>query len=152
MKTRRCDHGIPAILLLPIILFLFCQGPVLNPENISSEVKAVLVAQKEAWNNGDVERFMDGYIPSEDLTFQSKNSRIRGWQVLMDRYKTNYAGEKMGVLNFTDIEVTPLSDRSAYVIGRFRVDTKDSSSEGLFTLIFRLTDDGWKIIHDHTSS
>lgn len=71
---------------------------------------------------------------------------------MLDRYRTNYAGDRMGVLDFTDIEITPLSDQAAYVIGRYEVKTKTAVSEGLFTLVFRRKADGWKIVHDHTSS
>jgi ketosteroid isomerase-like protein len=71
---------------------------------------------------------------------------------MLDRYRTNYAGDKMGRLDFTDIVITLLSADAAYVTGRYCVETETTLSEGLFTLIFRHTSEGWKIVHDHTSS
>ena len=144
----------PVILLLMFSAFSFlsCRERTIAKENIVSEIEDILTMQKSAWNRGDIDGFMQGYINSSDLVFQSNGNRLRGWQAMLDRYRTNYAGDRMGVLDFTDIEITPLSDQAAYVIGRYEVKTKTAVSEGLFTLVFRRKADGWKIVHDHTSS
>jgi ketosteroid isomerase-like protein len=116
------------------------------------EIRAVLDLQQAAWNRGDVEGFMAYYWPSDDLTFQSGNSRTRGWAGVLARYKKNYPPEKMGRLEFADLEVHLLSRDSAFVLGRFKLDLDGSRREGVFTLIFRRMKDGWRIVHDHTSS
>ena len=143
-----------AILLLTATLFslLSCRERVAPDVNVASGIEDVLNDQKSAWNRGDIVGFMQGYLHAPDLVFQSNGKQLRGWQAMLDRYRTNYAGERMGVLDFTDIEITPLSEQSAYVIGRYEVKTTTDVSEGFFTLVFRRTDDGWKIVHDHTSS
>jgi len=96
-------------------------------------------------------RFMEDYWKSENFTFQSGNNRLLGWNALLSRYKKSYSGEKMGELDFTDIEIKILSNDIAYVLGRWKLALKDSSNEGLFTIIFNRKPEGWKIIHDHTS-
>jgi ketosteroid isomerase-like protein len=116
------------------------------------EIRAVLDLQQAAWNRGDVEGFMAYYWPSDDLTFQSGNSRTRGWTGVLARYKKNYPPERMGRLEFADLEIHLLSRDSAFVLGRFRLDFEGSRREGVFTLIFRRMKDGWRIVHDHTSS
>jgi ketosteroid isomerase-like protein len=116
------------------------------------EIRAVLDLQQAAWNRGDVEGFMAYYWPSDDLTFQSGNSRTRGWAGVLARYKKNYPPERMGRLEFADLEIHLLSRDSAFVLGRFRLDFEGSRREGVFTLIFRRMKDGWRIVHDHTSS
>jgi len=122
------------------------------PPDAAGDIKAVLEVQKDAWNRGDVEGFMSAYLQSGDLTFQSGNARTRGWSEVLSRYKRNYAAEDMGRLDFTDLSVTLLSPEAAYVLGRFKLVRKDATSAGVFTLILRRTEDGWKIIHDHTST
>jgi len=117
-----------------------------------SAIKTVLDLQKGAWNRGDIEGFMAYYWKSDDLTFQSGGRRTRGWAAVMDRYRKNYAPDKMGKLEFSDLEIRALSRDSAYVLGRFRLDLVGSVREGVFTLIFRRMKDGWRIVHDHTSS
>jgi ketosteroid isomerase-like protein len=94
---------------------------------------------------------MAGYWKSDQLTFQSGNKRLQGWETLAAMYKKNYAGEKMGQLNFTDLKIEVLSKNIVCVLGRWNVTTKDTTKEGLFTLIFKRFGKDWKIIHDHSS-
>lgn len=115
-------------------------------------VLEILSLQKAAWNRGDIEGFMAYYWRSDDLTFQSANTRTLGWSAVLARYKRNYAAGNMGRLDFTDLDVRVLSPDSAYVLGRFKLDLEADHREGVFTLILRRTEDGWRIIHDHTSS
>lgn len=117
-----------------------------------NEIKAILDLQQAAWNRGDIEGFMASYWKSDDLTFQSGNSRTHGWNDVLARYKKTYPPEKMGKLEFADLAFHILSRDSAFVLGRFKLDLNGSLKEGVFTLILRRTKDGWRIIHDHTSS
>ena len=94
---------------------------------------------------------MEYYWKSEEFTFQSGNKRLNGWDALLSRYKESYSGEKMGKLDFTDIDMRVLSKDFVYVLGRWKLVFKDSSKEGLFTILFQRLPDVWKIIHDHTS-
>jgi beta-aspartyl-peptidase (threonine type) len=116
------------------------------------EIRAVLDSQQAAWNRGDIEGFMAYYWKSDDLTFQSGNARTRGWTEVLARYKKTYPPEKMGVLEFSDLAIHVLSPDSAFMLGRFKLDRGGFASEGVFTLIFRRTGEGWRIVHDHTSS
>ena len=117
----------------------------------ANKIMKIIDKQVNAWNRGDFEGFMAGYWKSENLTFQSGNTRRRGWETLLAMYKKNYAGEKRGNLEFTDIELKVLTDDLVLVLGRWKVTTKEETKEGLFTLIFRRIRNDWKIIHDHSS-
>lgn len=118
-----------------------------------SDIEKVMTDQVAAWNRGDIEGFMDGYWKSDEMRFVSGNSVSKGWQAALDRYKRTYdTKEKMGFLTFSDSVVTVLNENNAYVFGRWTLKRAGDEPTGLFTLVFRRTDDGWKIIHDHTSS
>ena len=120
---------------------------------IVAAVRAVLDAQRDAWNRGDVEGYMDGYARAADTVFVSGDNVTRGWQTVLDRYKKNYnSREKMGTLTFSDLEITPIGDDAAIVLGRWQLQRAKDEPHGRFTLILRRTKQGWKIIHDHTSS
>lgn len=122
-------------------------------ETISKEIEKVMTEQVEAWNRGDIDAFMSGYWQSEEMTFVSDNSISKGWKAALDRYKRGYdTREKMGSLEFSDAVITILDKNNAYVLGRFTLERKDDRPTGLFTLVFRKTKEGWKIIHDHTST
>jgi ketosteroid isomerase-like protein len=116
-------------------------------------IRAVVDAQRDAWNRGDIEGYMDGYDRSPDTVFVSGNNVTRGWQTVLDRYKKGYdSREKMGVLTFSDLEITMLSKDAALVLGRWHLKRANDEPHGTFTLLFRKTKAGWKIVHDHTSS
>ena len=118
---------------------------------IRGELLRILELQKESWNRQDLEGFMAYYWNSDEFTFQSGANRLRGWKALLERYKKSYSGENWGELDFTDLEVNILSDDFAYVLGRWKLELKDSLREGVFTIIFRRFPEGWRIIHDHSS-
>jgi len=117
----------------------------------ANKIMKIIDKQVDAWNRGDFDGFMAGYWKSKNLTFQSGNTRRRGWKTLLAMYKKNYAGEKRGNLEFTDIEMKVLTDELVLVLGRWKVTTKEETKEGLFTLIFRRIGTDWRIIHDHSS-
>lgn len=120
---------------------------------IMTAVRAVLDAQVAAWNRGDIAAFMDGYARSDETVFVSDDNVTRGWQTVLDRYQKNYdSREKMGTLSFTELEIKPLSRDAAVALGRWQLTRGNDSPHGRFTLIFRRTSQGWRIVHDHTSS
>jgi ketosteroid isomerase-like protein len=113
----------------------------------------VLDAQRDAWNRGDVAGYMDGYARSRNTVFVSGDNVTRGWQTVLERYQKKYdSREKMGTLTFSDLEITPLGNDAAIVLGRWHLQRANDEPHGRFTLIFRHTKQGWKIVHDHTSS
>jgi ketosteroid isomerase-like protein len=121
--------------------------------NVVSQIQAVLNAQQEAWNRGDIDTFMNGYWRSEETVFVSGDEVTRGWQKVLDRYKKKYSDRaKMGTLAFSNLEITPLSADSALGLGSWRLKRAQDQPHGRFTLIFRHFPDGWKIVHDHTST
>jgi beta-aspartyl-peptidase (threonine type) len=148
-KMKRLFFPI-AVILAIFIAFCFSR-PASDVQKAKDEVQSILERQKASWNEGSIEGFMEYYWKSDDLTFQSGNKRLHGWNALLSRYKESYSGENMGRLDFTDIEIKVLSSDFAYVLGRWKLAFKDSLKEGLFTIILQRLSEGWRIIHDHTS-
>lgn len=119
----------------------------------SSEIRAVISAQVEAWNRGDIDDFMEGYVHSEKLEFVSGGKITRGWQTVRDRYHRKYdSREKMGTLTFSEINVSSLNANHALVQGRWSLRRKTDSPHGSFVLVFRRTPAGWRIAHDQTET
>src|SRR6185369_12900413 len=119
----------------------------------SFAIRAVLDAQRDAWNRGDIEGYMDGYDKSDNTVFVSGDNVTRGWKTVLERYKKTYdSREKMGQLEFSYLEIALLSEESAVVLGRWLLKRSGDEPHGRFTLIFKKTKSGWRIIHDHTSS
>lgn len=117
-------------------------------------VRAVLDQQQAHWNAGEIERFLDDYWESPELTFSSGGQTRQGFADTRARYLKNYpTPERMGRLAFSGLEVTPLGDEAAFALGRWRL-TRGAGEVlgGNFTLVLRRIDGRWLIVHDHTSS
>lgn len=124
-----------------------------NDAKVIAAVRAVLDAQTAAWNRGDIDGFMDGYARSDDTVFISGDTLTRGWTVVLERYKKGYdSRQKMGQLDFSELEIKPLNKDAAIANGRWRLTRDADTPHGRFTLLFRRTKAGWRIVHDHTSS
>jgi ketosteroid isomerase-like protein len=142
-----------AVLLLASSVFVSTITAQTANAKTEAAIRAVLEAQAAAWNRGDLESYMDGYDRSPNTEFVSGDRINRGWQAVLDRYKKSYdSREKMGVLTFSDLEITVLSRDAALVVGRWHLKRPSDEPHGTFTLLFRKTKVGWKIVHDHTSS
>ena len=82
-------------------------------------VRAVLHEQVRTWNQGDLPTFVHTY--SAEALFVGKEV-ARGNAGVLERYQRNYpTRERMGTLNFTDIEVRMLGRDYASVLGRFHL-------------------------------
>jgi uncharacterized protein (TIGR02246 family) len=120
---------------------------------LEAAIRAVIEAQRDAWNRGDIEGYMDGYDRSAETVFVSGDKVTHGWQTVLDHYKKAYdSREKMGTLTFSDLEITALGRDAAVVVGRWHLQRANDEPHGRFTLIFKNTKRGWRIIHDHTST
>ncbi len=118
------------------------------------DIRTVMDAQVAAWNRGDIDAFASSYENSPKLLFVGK-SLARGYQEMVARYKREYpTPAKMGKLAFTGLEVNVLCGEWANVVGHFHLDRAQQdggNADGVFTLLFHHTANGWRIIQDHTS-
>jgi uncharacterized protein (TIGR02246 family) len=116
-------------------------------------IRAVLTDQQTAWNRGDVRTFMKGYWNSPELTFAGSNGFVRGWEPVAARYERDYPNQAMmGQLDFSDLEIRILGPEAALVLGKWHLHRASGDVGGIFSLVFQKFPEGWRIIHDHTSS
>lgn len=149
----------------PVVFWFFCSffagifylgaspAPSGSPARSSDDaIIAVLHAQQEAWNQGDIEGFMNGYMRSDETVFVSGDELTRGWKTVHDRYQSKYSDRaKMGTLIFSELQITTLSGDAALASGRWQLKRANDNPHGRFTLILRNIPEGWRIVHDHTS-
>ncbi len=145
----------PPIASLRIAARPLSAGVPFDRAEVEAGVRAVLDAQVQAWNEGSVRTFMDGYAEADSLVFLSGTTVRRGWEEALYGYLRSYPdAAAMGLLSFDEVTVQPLSGVHALVWGRWRLRVDgplDAQPGGLFTLLFVRTDQGWRIVHDHTS-
>ena len=138
------------LLLVFAVSTISCTAPAdYNQAEIKSDILALMTQQAKDWSAGDYEAFMKGYHKSKDIRFAHPKGITRGWQGVIDAYKRN---PKKSRLEFSDIDITPLSPEAAMVFGRFHNYVEDNTYKtGLFTLLMRKIDGQWKAVHDHSS-
>lgn len=144
------------IAMLPVLLVLAagCADREARFETeLEVEVRDVILQAEAWWNEGSIEGYMDSYWNSPDLRFASGGKVTFGWQETLDGYMKRYPDRTaMGRLVFSDLDITILSHESALVFGAWKLERDNDQPSGLFTLLLRRFDDGWRIVHDHTSS
>jgi beta-aspartyl-peptidase (threonine type) len=124
----------------------------IGPSAVTDAVRDVLQQQQQAWNAGDIDRFMEFYWKSDNLTFSSRGKVTRSWQNVLESYKRRYSSrQQMGELVFDALEITPLGADAALVLGNWTVRREPDAIGGNFTLVLRRLEGKWLIVHDHTS-
>lgn len=151
----RLGRWVPAVLLLGVLGAVggWYAREAQARAAAKAQVAAVLTAQSDAWNNGDLEAFMATYWASDDLRFYSGGDVTKGHAPVLERYRKRYQadGKEMGRLTFSDLEVLVLTGDQAIARGRWEVVMAKETLDGLFTLWLTKRPEGWRIVHDHTS-
>lgn len=138
---------------LSAVLLLTVTFPQCSRQDDERLIRSVLDLQVEAWNRGDIRGYMEGYWNSDSTTFISGGAILRGHREVLERYTKNYGSpEAMGRLEFQELDVRLLTPSSAVVHGVWRLTRQNDSPWGRFTLLFERTPEGWRIVHDHTST
>jgi hypothetical protein len=121
----------------------------------NKEERAILTAidlQKNAWNKGDLNLFMQTYWKNDSLMFIGKNGVTYGWQNTLDNYKKNYPDTAaMGKLDFNILHVKKLSGLYYSVVGKWFLTRSIGNVGGHFTLLFKKINNKWLIVSDHSS-
>tara|TARA_B110000908_G_scaffold92686_1_gene109800 strand:- start:111 stop:539 length:429 start_codon:yes stop_codon:yes gene_type:complete len=114
-----------------------------------TSVAETMLKQQQAWNNGDIDKFMVGYWQSDSLLFIGGSGVTTGYDATLSRYKKGYPDrESMGNLTFTNRSWTPLGDNSALVVGAWKLNDEVG---GMYSLVWRKINNEWVIIADHSS-
>ena len=133
------------ILLVPFFSF----SQISNHERDSIAIAAVLNAQEQAWNNHDIEAFMEGYWKSDSLAFYGSSGVIKGWQPTLDRYKKAYpTKDHFGSLKFVFNEIAPIAEGIYYVMGEYHLTRPVGDTNGIFMLVVKKMAGEWKVVAD----
>lgn len=142
------------VILVAVPILTNCGVDRVFSEDDMASIKGLIAAQSEAWNRGDLEGFMAGYVRLPELVFTSGGEIQRGWEGTLARYQRRYGGDRssMGTLSLEIIELRPLGSDGAVVLGTWKLTGLARPAGGVFSLIFERRSEGWRIVHDHTSS
>ena len=115
-------------------------------------VRNLLEEQRQAWNTGDLEKFMAKYWQSDSLMFIGKSGVTYGWQNTLNNYKKGYPDTAaMGKLKFDILQVKRLSVMYFFMVGKWHLTRSIGDVGGHFTLLFKKVKNKWVIVADHSS-
>jgi len=131
-----------------LLLNLYCKGQTNKQIEL---VLSHLQSQQKAWNDGNIDGFMNSYWKNDSLKFIGSKGITYGWQKTLDNYKKSYpTKEAMGKLKFTILENSQVGENYIYIIGKWEL-KKEKPVSGHFTLLWKKIKNEWVIIADHTS-
>jgi uncharacterized protein (TIGR02246 family) len=112
---------------------------------------SMLLATTAAWNDGDLDAFIAPYDSAS--TFMTLQGPV-GKSELKRRYASKYfaAGKPDQQLVYDSLRVRPLGSDYLLMTGRYLLSGSGKPEQaGWFSLVWRRTARGWRILHDHSS-
>ncbi|CAM3496527.1 YybH family protein [Zobellia roscoffensis] len=132
-----------------LLIFLFAFSSITAQDSDIESIQNILDDQATAWSNHNLEKFMQGYWKSDELTYYSRGKITKGWQTTLDNYKKGYPTKAhTGKLNFKVDQITKITEDSYYVMGQYFLTREAGDANGTFMIIFKKIDGEWKIIAD----
>lgn len=139
------------LLLFSAFFFLFSLKGMAQQKQIR-EISETIEKQRLAWNQGDIEGFMQTYWNNDSLMFIGKSGITYGWKQTLANYKKGYPDTvAMGQLDFKLIQFERLTKRCYLVTGKWYLKRSIGDAGGHFTLLMRRLGKTWVIVKDHTS-
>lgn len=124
----------------------------LYAQSDEQSIKQLITKQQNAWNNGDLRTFMQGYWESDSLMFVGKSGVTYGYKKTLENYQQGYPDTAaMGKLTFDFIEFKSLSKEYYFVTGMWHLKRTIGNLDGAFTLLLRKIRNRWVIVKDHSS-
>jgi ketosteroid isomerase-like protein len=138
--------------LLMSLLFLLSIFNLYAQRSQSDLILKLLEDQRQAWNRGDINEYMQGYNQSDSLLFVGKSGPQYGWNNTLKNYKKSYPDQAaMGYLSFDIKEIKMIAADHAFVLGSWHLKRQKDEPKGYFTLIVKKIKGEWKVIADHSS-
>ncbi|QNK76528.1 nuclear transport factor 2 family protein [Winogradskyella sp. PAMC22761] len=112
-------------------------------------IRIVMAEQETAWNNHDLEGFMQGYWKSDSLKFYGSNGLTKGWHQTLANYKKGYPTKaESGTLKFLINDISKIEGDNYWVMGEYHLKREVGNANGVFMIIFKKINGEWKIIAD----
>jgi uncharacterized protein (TIGR02246 family) len=162
VRDRGRSPAIRYSLLLPVapVILTACLSAASLPatqarvsDDAPAEIAGMLGDAARAWNAGDLDAFMGDFAQGSGTTFIGSRGVLRGPDQIRAAYAPRFAtGAQRDSLRFEDLEVHSLAPGVAYVIAYYVLHRGDSTTaRGPTSLVMRRTQQGWRIVHDHSS-
>ena len=117
-----------------------------------AEIRQRLAESALAFNRGDLPGHLAAY--DEGVTFMTKDGPRTGVAPIEKAFRETYFrdGQAIQQLRFESLAVRPLGPDAALATARWVLSGGEKAEQsGWFTLAWRRTPAGWRVVHDHSS-
>jgi beta-aspartyl-peptidase (threonine type) len=120
----------------------------------TAEITRQLDRSASDWNRGDLDAFISDYAPESTTTFVDGRRARHGFDFIRQNYAPRFApGARRDSLHFEEVEIRSLAPDLALVTARYvLMRDRTVTASGPFTLVMQQRPEGWRILHDHSSS
>ena len=123
------------------------------PQTERAEILDTVHRMEAAWNRGDFRGYMAGF-KKPDVVFISGGKFQDGWQGTLDHYVRDYGGSpiRRGKLHFYNMKIEALGPGAAMLIGQYRMERGERTTECVNTRLVRKIHGRWLITVNHVSA
>lgn len=158
MHYRRCIapvlFSLCAIAAFSISVAAQSPNPLFTATRQQLDVVKVILAQRDAWNKGDLDAYLSHYKNAPD-TQAVLASLVRGIDNIRAAYRLNFPNkESMGTIEDSEVGVRALGDNFALATGKYHLNRSRKAGgdvDGTFTELFEKTPAGWQIIFSQST-
>lgn len=122
-----------------------------NPAADASQIRARLDSTAAGWNRGELSAYMAMYV--DTAVAMGGTNMDRGVAAIEQSMRAGFwkTGRPLQVLHYENVEVKALGQDYALVTGVFVLTGNGRPDrKGSFTTIWTRTNDGWRMMHDHS--
>ena len=120
-----------------------------SENEVKAAIKKTMANQETAWNNHDLEGFMQGYWKNDSLRFFGSKGLTYGWDNALSNYKNAYpTPNETGTLKFVITDISKIENGAYLVFGEYHLERSVGNANGIFTIVFKYINGHWKIIAD----
>lgn len=142
---RKCIISVALLFILP--LYSNAQS------KDEQEVRALLGARTDSWNNRDLDQFFKTYWDSDSLLYLTSDGSAFGYGKMTDYYRKLFPDTSgMGKLSTTILQVIPLHQNGFFVNGDWYLErSNQGEAHGSYSLVIRKVKGLWVIVTEQNS-
>jgi ketosteroid isomerase-like protein len=126
------------------------------PAVLRTEIQSFVRAYTDSANKADITTYTQMYSRQAGVTSIDDGTILRGWDAIRTQADSMLGREGAYKVEVGSIDITPLGVGYILAVAPTTITLQTNQGavqiRGALTLVLHKTAEGWKIIHDHTSS
>lgn len=113
-------------------------------DGAEQQVKAMLKNRADAWNNRNLNRYMEDYRKFDSLRVSFNGQTEKGWDAVRDFFEPKF-GPSMGTLRIDNMKVHMVGDYASIVTADWNLEEENKITNGRMNLVMKKVDAAWRI-------